>query len=307
VASHNDEHRKVSERSQYLAPSKTAPPRVVTGAVGDTSKSSYRLCEDEPIRIPGAVQSFGALIGLKYSGDGSLEVRVASENSRKILGYGPEQLFALSSFLDVLKPEVQEEMVARVDHVLEDVDATKEETRLDVFQMVLTFPYEPDMRLWCALHLAPNSEGLVICEFEEYTEAFYLKDASVAKVLPFEPIHSSTSDATPEEFQKSTTSGSKPLPVLEVARKRGNKEFSSLDVFNAMTQAQKQLSDCTSVETVMDVVVGIISELTGFHRVMLYRFDSQKNGSVDAELVNPQASTDIFRGNSIQIPRRLDS
>jgi len=238
------------------------------------------------------------LIGLKYSEDGSLEVRVASENSRKVLGYGPEQLFALSSFLDVLKPEVRDEMVARVDHILETVDAIKEETRLDVFRMILTFPYEPDLRLWCALHLAPNSDGVVVCEFEEYSDAFYLRDASVAGVLPVKPISTATSDITPEEYEKSTTSGSKPLPVLEVARKRGNQEFSSLDIFNAMTQAQKQISDCTSVETVMDTVVGLISELTGFHRVMLYRFDSQKNGSVEAELVNPQASTDIFRGKS---------
>lgn len=86
----------------------------MTGATGDKARTAYRRCEDEPIHIPGAVQSFGALIGLKYAEDGSLEVRVASENSRRVLGYGPEQLFALASFLDVLKPDDRDEIVCRI-------------------------------------------------------------------------------------------------------------------------------------------------------------------------------------------------
>jgi light-regulated signal transduction histidine kinase (bacteriophytochrome) len=69
-----------------------------------------------------------------------------------------------------------------------------------------------------------------------------------------------------------------------------------MDIFNAITQAQQQLAGAKSVQQVLDVVVGIVAELTGFHRVMLYRFDSQQNGCVDAELVNPQASEDLFRG-----------
>lgn len=162
--------------------------------------------------------------------------------------------------------------------------------------MTLTFPYEPETRLWCAMHLAPNPEGLVICEFEEYSDAFYMKDLGTAKILPVKPFKGSETDASPEDYAKSTTSGSKPLPVLQVARQKENKEFSSLDIFNAMTQAQKQIADCKSVQLVEDVVVGIISELTGFHRVMFYRFDAQKNGCVEAELMNPQASTDVFRG-----------
>lgn len=48
------------------------------------------------------------------------------------------------------------------------------------------------------------------------------------------------------------------------------------------------------MQGVLDVAVEIVEELTGFHRVMFYRFDSQKNGRVDAELLNPQASTDLY-------------
>ena len=73
----------------------------------------------------------------------------------------------------------------------------------------------------------------------------------------------------------------------------------AMEIFNGMIQAQQQLASAKSVQNILDIVVGLISELTSFHRVMFYRFDSQKNDCVDAELVNPQASEDLFRGKSL--------
>jgi light-regulated signal transduction histidine kinase (bacteriophytochrome) len=293
----SDEKRKVSQRSQYV-PLKSESPFVLPGASADKGRGSpvYRRCEDEPIHTPGAIQSFGALLGLNYTDSGNLEVRIASENSRKVLGYGPEQLFKLHSFLDILGKDVRQEMVAHVRNALDNGSAMQEETRLDVFQMIISFPYEPDLHLWCAIHPAPTQQGLIICEFEAYSDAFYLKDVGVTKAPPVRPIGLMDFDVSPEEFKKSITSASKPLPVIEMAHQKQNKHFSSLDLFNAMSQAQQQISAATTLQTLLEVVVGIISELTGFHRVMFYRFDSQKNGCVEAELVNPQACTDIFRG-----------
>lgn len=43
-------------------------------------------------------------------------------------------------------------------------------------------------------------------------------------------------------------------------------------------------------------VVGIVAEITSFHRVMLYRFDTEMNGRVESELLDPRASEDFFRG-----------
>ncbi|TVY84351.1 Phytochrome-like protein [Lachnellula suecica] len=217
--------------------------------------------------------------------------RVSERSHRKVLGYGPEQLFALSSILDVLKPEVRDDMVARVDHALSDLEAPKRETRLDVFQVILTFPYEPDISLWCAVHLAPNAEGLVICEFEDFANTFYLNNAGV---MPSKPFSSTATDCSKEDFDKSTISGSKPLPVIDLARKKKkqSQEFSSLDIFNAINQAQNQITSCTTVQRVMDVTVGIISELTGFHRVMLYQFDSHKNGKSALNFI-PDCSNDV--------------
>ncbi|KAL3426371.1 hsp90-like protein [Phlyctema vagabunda] len=292
----SNESRKVSERFKLIPSRAGSAPNVLPGAGADNEKPAYRTCEDEPIHIPGAIQSYGALVGLKYSEKSQLEVRIASENTRKVLGYGPEQLFALPSFLDILNGDARDEMVARVAHALANAGTMGEETRLDVFQMLITFPYEPETRLWCAIHCAPSPKRLVICEFEEYADAFYLKDVSNANVLPVNLVRSTGVEASPEEFRKSTQSRSQPLPVIKIARLRKQKEFSSLDIFNAMTQSQRQLSTAKSVQEIFDVVVGIISELTGFHRVMFYRFDSQKNGCIESELLNPQASSDIYRG-----------
>lgn len=294
------ETRKVTERSKFLFLN-SGPINVLPSTQVSKDGTTYRRCEDEPIRCPGAIQTYGALLGLKYSAHGQLEVRIASKNTRKILGYGPEHLFTMPSFLDILRPDGRGEMTARINHALRNADALKEETRLDVFQIFLTFPYEPEIRLWCAIHLAPSPSNMVILEFEEYLDAFYLNDMRVAKTLPESPVRHMHFDATPEEFEKSTTVHSKPLPVLEIARTRKNKEFSSLDVFNAMSQAQQQISTSKSVQDLMDVTVGIVSELTGFHRVMFYRFDEQKNGCVDAELVNPRACVDVFRGEPVGV------
>lgn len=68
--------------------------------------------------------------------------------SRSILGYGVEQLFALPSFLDVLQHETRQEMIEHISFLFHGADVSKEETSLDVFRMVIGFPYEPDVEVW---------------------------------------------------------------------------------------------------------------------------------------------------------------
>ncbi len=74
---------------------------VIVGRDGDT----LQRCEDEPIHIPDAVQGFGLLIALQADDEGRFLVRVVSENSKRIIGYTPKQLFALESFCDILSDE----------------------------------------------------------------------------------------------------------------------------------------------------------------------------------------------------------
>ncbi|KAK0128852.1 Light-sensor Protein kinase [Cadophora gregata] len=287
--------RKRTERTQ-LVPATTRPPGVFPGIISDPSRQKFHRCEDEPIHTPGAIQQYGVLLALKYDKDENLEVRIVSENSRWVLEYTPEQLFNLKSFLDILDAESRENIVAQVEHALHETPKElNEDTHLDIFDVSLIVPNGTLKRLWCALHISKRTKDLVILEFEDFSDVFYHPDVP-DKTLPDTPTQTIDLEVHPEERLKSITRESAPLRVLQISRHQRLVGVSSMNLFNAMIQAQQQLSAAKSVQHVLDLVVGIISELTGFHRVMFYRFDVHKNGCVEAELVNPQASLDLYRG-----------
>ncbi|KAE9377288.1 hypothetical protein N431DRAFT_555517 [Stipitochalara longipes BDJ] len=294
--------RRTTERTR-LIPTTDGKPDVLLGIVSDRAAPTFQRCEDEPIHIPGAIQQYGVLIALKfndYEGN-DLEVRIASENSRMLFGYGPEQLFQLKSFIDIFESQTKEELPSRIRSAIaqrtdDTPQDTPEDTQLDVFPATVILPSGAESELWCALHIANKSRDLVILEFEPYTEIFSLTEVDYQKTLPATPVHTVGIEVSHEEQQKSHTAKSLPLRVMAISRRRKQYGVSSMDIFNAMTQAQQQLASAKSVQQVLDTVVGIVAELTGFHRVMLYRFDSRDNGCVEAELVNPQASGDLFRG-----------
>ncbi|KAG5639428.1 hypothetical protein H0H81_002299 [Sphagnurus paluster] len=131
---------------------------------------------------------------------------------------------------------------------------------------------------------------------------------------------------TAEDILESTTSYSKPLPALERLRRlrnassattfegidsshprrrarrirqmnrNGNIGVGVMDVFAVMTQMNEQLGAVDSLETFLKVVVGVLKDLTQFHRVMVYQFDESWNGQVVAELVDRSQSKELYRG-----------
>jgi hypothetical protein len=306
--------RRITERTR-LIPTTSGAPDVLLGIISDRTTPTFQRCEDEPIHTPGAVQQYGVLLALRFNGheDQDLEVRIASENSQMLLGYGPEQLFRLKSFMNILESETQEDLLGRIYSAVpqkrsNDSSETTEDTQLDVFPATIILPSGSQRQLWCALHIANGTQDLIILEFEPYTEIFCLPELEYQKTLPEKPVSTVDLEVEPEEQMKSTTSKSAPLRVMEIARRKKQNGVYSMDIFSAMTQAQQQLAGAKNVQQVLDIVVGIVAELTGFHRVMLYRFDSEKNGCVEAELVDPQASIDLFRGklHLITIPLFAD-
>jgi light-regulated signal transduction histidine kinase (bacteriophytochrome) len=69
-----------------------------------------------------------------------------------------------------------------------------------------------------------------------------------------------------------------------------------MEVFNIMSQVQEQLAAAPNLEKFLKVLVGVVKELTGFHRVMIYQFDQAWNGRVVTELVDPRATKDLYKG-----------
>ena len=262
---------------------------VIIGREGDT----LQRCEDEPIHIPGAVQSFGLLIALQEDDDGKFKVRVVSENSKRILGYTPQQLFALDSFCDILSDEHSDNLLDHVDFI-RDEDSDPAKNGPEVFTIAIRAPSRKVNKFWCAMHSNEANRDIIICEFE-------LEDDSLNPLVPFEeatpepPEDTLRSSPTAEELAESTVNSSKPLRVLRNARKRKG-EAAAMEVFNIMSQVQEQLSSAPSLERFLKVLVGVVKELTGFHRVMIYQFDQSWNGRVVTELVDPRATKDLYRG-----------
>lgn len=252
-----------------------------------------RRCEDEPIHIPGAIQSFGLLIALREEDDGKLSVEVVSENSKRLIGYSPSELFALESFCDILS---EEQMANLLDHLdfIRDAAADPALNGPEVFTLAVRSPGKRSIKMWCAMHINEKNSDLVICEFE-------LEDDQVNPLVhavdssPEPPEDTLQSNPSAEEFAESTTISSKPLRVLRNARRRRG-DAAVMEVFNIMSQVQEQLASAPNLEMFLKVLVGVIKELTGFHRVMIYQFDQAWNGRVVTELVDPRATKDLYKG-----------
>jgi light-regulated signal transduction histidine kinase (bacteriophytochrome) len=262
---------------------------VITGTAND----SYQACEDEPIHIPGAVQSFGCLIVLREEIDEKLAVRVASENSEVILGYSPKCLFALPNFCDILDEDQTENLLDHLDLVREggydpSVDGP------EVFLLSVKLPSGKPRRFWCAAHLSPTDSNLVICEFE--LEDDLINPLSVSGLTtPVTPTDTLGVEPTPEQLEHSTVNISQPLRVLRNARRRRG-EAAAMEVFSILSQIQDQLGRAKSLDSLLNTATGLVKELTGFHRVLIYQFDIDWNGTVVAELVDPKASVDLYKG-----------
>ncbi|USW48023.1 Putative phytochrome, signal transduction response regulator, receiver domain, GAF [Septoria linicola] len=262
---------------------------IITGRDGET----LQRCEDEPIHIPGAIQGFGLLIALEEQQEGKLVVRVVSENSKRLLGFTPQQLFALDSFTDILSEEQADNLLDHVDFI-RDEDADVITNGPEVFTISVRNPQRKSQKFWCAMHINDMNPNLVICEFE-------LEDDPVNPLVPPNdmtpepPEDTLDSRPTAEEYLESTQNNSKPLRVLRSARKRKG-EAAAMEVFNIMSQVQEQLAAAPNLEKFLKILVGVVKELTGFHRVMVYQFDQNWNGRVVTELVDPRATKDLYKG-----------
>ncbi|TQN69266.1 Cyanobacterial phytochrome B [Colletotrichum shisoi] len=261
---------------------------VITGTDGVLQR-----CEDEPIHTPGAVQGFGALVAVREETDGRFSVRYASENTQRLMGYSPQHLFCLNSFLDILSEEQQDNLLDHIDFI-RDEDADPAVNGPEVFSLSIRPPNKKSVKLWCAIHISPAHPDLVICEFEvDDDHQFPLRPPD--EVTPLAPEDTLQSNPTSEELVESTEILSKPLRVLRSARKRRG-DAGAMQVFDIMSQVQEQLAGALNLESFLKILVGIVKELTGFHRVMIYQFDSSFNGKVVTELVDTTQTKDLYKG-----------
>lgn len=261
---------------------------VITGRDG-----TLQRCEDEPIHTPGAIQSFGLLVALREETDGRLSVRCVSENSNKIIGFSPQELFRLESFTEILTEEQADNLLDHIDFI-RDEEADPASNGPDVFTISIRPPQTKSIKLWCAIHINNSHPDLIICEFEkEDDQENPLRPPG--ELTPGEPEDTLYQNPTVEELHESTEISSRPLRILRSARKKRG-EAGPMQVFDIMSQVQEQLSNAPNLAKLLKILVGIVKELTGFHRVMIYQFDAAFNGKVVTELVDPAHTRDLFYG-----------
>ena len=268
---------------------------VTTGC--DTEK--LLRCEDEPIHIPGAAQSFGFLIALDHQK--GLQARVVSENSQNIIGYTPHQLFGLQTFTSILSGEHLDNFLDHLDFVRNGADVAS--NGLEVFSLSISSPTQDELKLWCAMHINDRHPHLVICEFEPEDG----KSNTETPEVTARSAEDNDSHPSEEDWLASTRSASKPLRLSRSARQRPNMSLAGIEVSSVISQAQEQLGAQTTLQDLLDVLVGLVQDLTGFHRTMVYQFDHSWNGRVVAELLNGQTSNDLYRGLNFpasDIPRQ---
>lgn len=116
---------------------------------------------------------------------------------------------------------------------------------------------------------------------------------------------------------ESTTSHSKPLGALRGLRRpsssssvgrrslrrtgpgrrrRMTQANDTIDVFAVLNHINEQLSAARDLDTFLNIVVGVIKDVSLFHRVCIYQFDDDMNGKVVTELVNTKYTNDLFKG-----------
>ncbi|CBQ69596.1 related to phytochrome [Sporisorium reilianum SRZ2] len=149
---------------------------ILTGRGGKLAR-----CEDEPIHIPGAVQSFGCMVVVRISPEGQMVVRQVSENVADILGVSPSYLFSLPTFLDLCDEEQADLLWDNIDS-LDQSSQDLAETGPTVFQLrgydmaayderVTKGTQRTRWSAWCGAHIPDRrndgpGELTVILEFE---------------------------------------------------------------------------------------------------------------------------------------------
>lgn len=164
----------------------------------------------------------------------------------------------------------------------------------EVFSLHVIAPDATVIKLWCALSIHQANKDTILCEFE-LEEDLKFPTAPPDANSPSAPVDTLKSTPSKADITESTQSASKPLRILKRASQvRG--EVAALNVYRVTSQIQEQFGAAESMDQLMKVVVGIVKELTKFHRVMIYQFDASWNGKVVTELVDPTKTKDLYKG-----------
>lgn len=261
---------------------------------GTRGRREFQRCEDEPIHIPGAIQSFGVLIAIRLVERGKLQVRIASENCESFCQYSPTDLFALENFSDIFPAHYRHSFDAKAWYIQEQYMRAHVEVEPIVFSTVIKTSKGDILPVSCAVHFVGQGRDLLVCEFESQ----HTLEPSISEAdpdMPSKPVVTLDVDPTIVNLAAQSTKA-RPLHLNRLVHSLHPDERSTTETVSIMAQIQQELSACQDFEELLDTVTSVVQQLTRFHRVMVYRFDKAYNGQVVAEAIIPQATGDFYKG-----------
>lgn len=271
--------------------SETQQPK--TASTDNAAGGTVQRCEDERIHIPGAIQRFGLLVALSHTdNDMTLSVCIASDNSQEIIGRSPQELFALESFTDIFSAE-------EASHILEYAGLVTADTADVTSNGPATFPLSLEVgqgrsrNLWCAMHQNTANPQLIICEFEIDGDDQPYPLVPPQVIRSGVPNYEINQTPSPRPSLKSPRYRSHHGSLLNTRKWTGDQ--AAMEILDVISQIQQRLAATLSLEILFETLGDLVKELTGFHRVMVYRFDQSAHGQVVAERLDPSVQTS-FKG-----------
>ncbi|KAF2751901.1 hypothetical protein M011DRAFT_414874 [Sporormia fimetaria CBS 119925] len=251
-------------------------------------------CEAEPIHTPGAVQSYGMLVGLEIlAGVTSVRFacRVVSENSAAFGGYHPRDILEVGSFEQILPLGQQILFRTKASVVRARFEKTHETTH-EVFRIeLLDRDNAGTLSLWCSMHFLGQPHNLLICEFEkvalfEEEPLSNQLDSSFAYDLSYQ----GSGVASEHTFNANASS---PNQDMFARLRRGTDEANTV---YAMSRMQEQLAAQSTVEDLLDTLVAMVWNLTQYHHTVAYCFDDNDDCAVISEVYDSIYQFDSFKG-----------
>ncbi|CAG8420152.1 unnamed protein product [Penicillium salamii] len=230
-----------------------------------------------------AVQPFGAILVLAES-DGNFEIKVASSNSKNIIGYSPEDLFDIQSFCDLLHSPHRDKFIAHSKSAL-DYQYGIEDSGPEVFSLSVMSPSGDPQEVWCTLHSTEPYKGYVICEIQPENTAH--------------PSQSQPKTQAVYESEKlDSTSGAYFKDLVSPVADESNRPKAS-ELLNKIPRTLRRLANAQTLENFVQQAVSILQEHVQFDRTSFYHFDSDRNGIV---LADATTLVDLVQHAGVHLP-----
>ncbi|KAI4845919.1 hypothetical protein E4T44_05351 [Aureobasidium sp. EXF-8845] len=199
-----------------------------------------------------SIQSFGAAIGLERDTDGKLLVYMTSDNSHAILGYSPDDLFALQDFVDLLD---HDETDAFREYIDSAQDRASYSNILNVFDLSIRDQSGLARSLSCVIHTEISTPSLILCEFVPQPSAPFARQS-------------------PRMHSRKMRSETRP-PI--------SRKGSATDTLNTMSKAHRTISVASTIEDLLENLVASIKVATGHTDISVHRFDQHSHGRLVAQ------------------------